>query len=174
MKKKNSFKAVFMLTTIFLLTLFNNMTFCAEPLDKLKVLLIDLEGWKAEKAEGLSVNTTGMKMINATRNYRNGDMNLDVTILIGSNVMIQGQTMLANVETSDIKVTTSKIDGFDVVQNFNKKENNGYIVIILEKKIKEGSLFMIAYTGISSKEALKIAKKYDLEKMKTITSKLMD
>lgn len=174
MKKQKSFKMVFMLTITFLLTLFNSMGFCAEPSDNLKPLLIDLKGWEAEKPEGLSINTGGMKMINATRNYSNGDMNLSVTILVGSSVMIQGQTQTINIETSDVKITTSEIDGFNVIQALNKRENNGYIAINLGEKATEGSLFMINYTGISSKEALEIAKKYNWEKIKTITNKMMD
>ena len=174
MKKQKSFKMVFMLAIFFLLTLLNSVGFCSEPSDNLKVLLIDLKGWEAEKAEGLSINMGGMKMINATRNYSNGDMNLNAIILVGSSVMIQGQTQTINIETSDTKVTTSEIDGFNVIQAFNKSENNGYIVINLGKKTTEGSSFMINYTGISSKEALEIAKKYDWEKIKTITNKIMD
>ena len=174
MKKQKFFKMGFVLTIIFTLTLLNSMGFCTEPSDNLKVLLIDLKGWKAEKPEGSSINMGGMKMINATRNYSNVDMNLDATILVSSSAMIQGQTQTVNIETSDVKVTTSEIDGFNVIQAFNKNENNGYIVINLEKKTTKGSLFMINYTLISSKEVLKIAKKYNWKEIKTITSKMMD
>ena len=156
------------------MTLLNSAGFCAEPSDNLKPLLIDLKGWKAEKPEGASINMSGMKMINAIRHYGNGDKNFDVTILVGSSTMIQSQPQAVNVETSDTKVTSSEMDGFNVIQTFDKNENNGYIVINLDKKTTEGSLFMVNYSGISPEEALKIAKKYNWKKIKSVTNRMMD
>ncbi len=174
MKKRNSFKTLFVLTTISLLGLLNAIGLYADPSDNLKPLLIDLKGWKAEKAEGASVNMGGMKMINAIRNYSKGNRTLDVTIIVGSNAMIQGQTQAINVETSDFKVNTRKIGGFDITQVFDKNKNSGYLIINLAKRQTEGSLFIFNYTGISPKEALEIAKKYDWKKIKTITSSMIN
>ena len=172
MEKQKFFKMVLALTVIFLLTLFNNTGFCAEPSDYLKPLLIDLKGWKAEKPEGSSMSMGGMKMINAIRNYSKGNSNINATIMISNSAMIQGQT--ATTETSDAKVTSSKINGFNVIQGFNKIDKSGYVLINLAKKTTEGSLFMINYSGISNKEALKIAKKYNWKEIKTTTSKMMN
>ena len=174
MKKQKSVGMVFMSTIIIMFILLNNVSYCAEPSDELKILLIDLKEWNAEQAEGSSVNLVGMNMINAIRNYSKEDKNLDVTILVGSSVMIQGQTQTINIETSDTKVITGEIDSFNVIQAFNKNENSGYIIITLEKGLTEGSLLMINYMGISSDEALGIAKKYNWDKMKSITSAMMD
>jgi hypothetical protein len=163
-----------MFIMISLLTLIHSVGFCSDPSDNLKALLIDLKGWETDQAEGSSINMGGMKMINVIRNYSNGEKHLDVTILVGSHAMIQGHTQPVDIQTSDVNVTVSEMDGFDVIQNFNKNESNGYIVINLEKKTTEGSLFIINYAGMSSKDALKISKKYDWNKIKTVASSMMD
>lgn len=174
MKKLKSLKTVLISTIIILFTLMISTGYCPDRSDDLKALLIDLKEWKAEKAEGSSVNMPGMKMITAIRSYSKGEMNLDVTILVGSSVILMGQTPEVSAETDEVKLTTSDIDGFKVIQAFDKSENGGYIVINIDKKETEGSLFMISYSGISSKEVLAIAKKFNWKKIKTTTGKLME
>ena len=171
MKQQKSLWTVFIIITFILLS---NVSYCAEPSDELKTLLVDLKGWNTEQAEGSSVNMVGMKMINAIRNYSKEDKSLDVTILVGSSVMIQGQAQDMDVETSEAQVITSEIDGFNVIQAFNKNENNGYIIITLKKGLTEGSLLMINFAGITTDEALEIAKKYNWKEMKTITSTMIN
>ena len=153
--------------------------------------MLESEGWEVLTAESgeaaldvfekeevdiilLDVNMPGMKMITAIRSYSKGEMNLDVTILVGSSVILMGQTPEVSAETDEVKLTTSDIDGFKVIQAFDKSENGGYIVINIDKKETEGSLFMISYSGISSKEVLAIAKKFNWKKIKTTTGKLME
>ncbi|MBN1998625.1 hypothetical protein JW935_13785 [candidate division KSB1 bacterium] len=163
--------SVAILIVVFFLT-GSSLTF-ADPTENLKSLLVDLEGWEAEEADGSSVDMGGVKVINVARSYSNGDYSLDVTILLGSNVMILGQTQELNAETEDGKVTTSDIDGFNVIQAFDKTEKDGSIVVTLEKKTAEGAMFIVSYEGISEEEALEIAKKFDWEKIKAVTGKMI-
>lgn len=170
--KKHFFQVA--LIVIFLLTLLNGAGLCADVSDNLKPLLVDLKAWSAEKPEGSSMNMGGMKMINAVRNYTNGNMSFDATILIGSSAMLPGQAQTMNVETSEVKISTSNIDGFKIMQTFDKVEKIGQISINLQTKPAQGSLFMVNYSGISSSQALELAKTFNWNKIKTVTSKLMD
>ena len=173
MKNQKYLKKISLMALVFLFAI-NNTLFCADSSDELKAFLIDIKGWTAEDLDGSYLNFGGMKMITATRNYNLDDKTLVVMILAGTNSMLQGQTTIPDIETSDAKVTTTKINDFNVIQTFNKKEDNGYILINLLKKNTEGSLLMFNYFGISSEEALKIAKEFDWKKVKAVTSKLLD
>ena len=152
----------------------SSIIYCASPLDELKDQLIDIKKWDAEEIEESNVNVAGMKIINVYRTYSKDDKSFDATILVGSNMMIQGQTQGIDIETSDVKVVTSEIDNFNVIQSFNKDENGGYIVVTLIQGLTEGSLFMINFTGLNSDEALDIAKRYNWQEMKTISSGMIN
>lgn len=170
---KQRSKSTLTLIIIGLLAL-TSIIYCADPMDELKDQLIDLNKWDAEEIEESNVNVAGMKIINTYRTYSKDDRSFDATILVGSNMMIQGQTQGIDVETSDVKVVTGKIDNFNVIQSFNKDENEGYVVVTLIQGLTEGSLFMINFTGLTSDEALDIAKKYNWQKMKTISSGMIN
>lgn len=146
----------------------------ADLSDNFKPLLIDIKGWDAETVDGASVNMGGMKMINATRSYSDGDKTLDLTLIAGSNMLVEGHTQMSDMETDEAKVETGKIDGFEVIQGYDKKETNGYIIVNLVKKTSEGALFLFAYENISPQMALELAKKFDWKKMKAKASGLIN
>ena len=146
----------------------------ADESDALKPLLGDIKGWDAEEPEGMSMDMGGVKMVNAIRTYSKGGNTIDVTIIVGSNAMVQDPTQPVEVETSEAKMNVSEIDGFSVFNTFIKEEKKGHIVVNLMKKQTEASLFIFNYSGISPEEALKIAKKFDWEKIKIITSNMVD
>ena len=63
----------------------------AQPHEALKPLLIDLEGWDADEAEGMNLDMGSMKMLNAVREYEKGTEKLTAIVIIGNQKMEQGQ-----------------------------------------------------------------------------------
>ena len=130
--------------------------------------LIDLSGWKAEKPKGMSMDMGAMAMTNAGRNYTKGDKTLHAIILIGTAAMMAGQMPATdmNMETEEMKASTKTINKFKVSQSYNKVDKNGAIVISLFTKEATGAYFMLNFDGISTSEALKLAKKFDWKTIK--------
>jgi hypothetical protein len=121
--------------------------------------LVDLDGWKDNKPEGMSMETTGASMITATREYRRDPARLSAQILIGQ----AAQGALAptrsgmNIETSEARLNTSTIDGVQVTRNFNIKAKSGAILIALGTS----ALLSVSFNGITDDEALALAKKFN-------------
>lgn len=160
------------------IAMFVVLTFCstilhAAPLDDLKILLTDLKGWQAEKAEGAAMDMMGMKMTTATRSYEKGDKEFSAIIIVGTNSMIQGQVQSINAETDEVKVQTSDLDGFKVMQAYNKPDNTGYLVVPLHTGTTEGALLMIHFTGLEPAAGLAQAKKFNWQSIQKATAGLV-
>lgn len=155
-----------------LLSLFLSAFTCnafAKPSDQLMPLLIDIDGYGAEEAEGETMDMVpGMKIITASRYYTGADGEVVATILVGNNAMVQGQVSAA--ETEEAKVETMNVKGFDVIHAFDKVENSGYFAVTLKKGANEGAMFMLSYQGVDTDAALDFLKEYDLEKIEELTS----
>jgi len=145
----------------------------ADQSGALKALLVDVSGWSAQKAEGMDMNMGGIKMINAIRNYSSPAGKITVTVIAGNNAMLQGQTQPAQVETADAKMNFEKIQGFDVIKSFDKRGKTGSIIVTLAKKQTEGSMMVVSYEGVSSEKALEFSKKFDWNKLKSVSGKLL-
>ncbi|MGB6543714.1 MAG: hypothetical protein WBF03_22925 [Xanthobacteraceae bacterium] len=131
--------------------------------------LVDLDGWKGNKPEGMSMETTGASMITATREYRRDPARLSAQILIGQ----AAQGALAptrsgmNIETSEARLNTSTIDGVQVTRNFNIKAKSGAILIALGTS----ALLSVSFNGITDDEALALAKKFNWKAIQTALPK---
>ncbi len=144
----------------------------AQQTNSLTPLLINLKGWRADPAEGMNMNMNGIKMTNAVREYQKGKADVTATIMIGSNMMTQGQMQQINVENSSSVMKTKKVNGFNLYINHNKNDNTGVVIIYLDKTKSEQSLFVVSYEGLSAKEGLEFAKKFNWSKIKKATGKL--
>lgn len=142
----------------------------AEEHHSLTPLLIDLQGWEAEKAEGMSMDT--MKMTNATRSYTKNNKDITAMVIVGNNAMTQGQMQEMKAESMDVKVSISKIDGFQVHTSYDKNENSGSVIVFLSQSQTQGATFIVSYEGLSEKEALSLAKKFNWKKMKAVVEEL--
>ncbi|MFC1811291.1 hypothetical protein ACFL03_01210 [Thermodesulfobacteriota bacterium] len=136
-------------------------------------LLIDLQGWEAENPEGMSMDMGAMKMTNATRTYTKDDNSITAMVMIGSHAMTQGQMQEMKVETTDVKVSVSEIDGFQVHTGYDKNENAGSVTVFLSQGQTESALFMVSYQNLSEKEAMDLVKDFDWKKMKAVVDKLL-
>lgn len=145
----------------------------AEPQDTLKPLLLDLDGWNAGESEGLSMNMGTMKMVNALREYEKGAEKLTAMVMIGNQMMAQGQVQQMTMETDEGKVKITTIDGFRVHTNYDKTDNSGGVTVFLNQDIDNSCIFTCYFEGISEDSALSLAKKFDWQKMKKATEQLI-
>ena len=122
-------------------------------------LLVDLDGWQGKKPDGISMEMPGNSMITATREYQRGPARFHAQVLVGAaakGALAVAQTGM-KIETSDGRMSTSPIDGFQVTRTFNFKDKSGAILIALGSN----SVFSVSFNGIADDEALGIAKKFD-------------
>lgn len=121
--------------------------------------LIDLDGWKANKAEGMSLEMANNTMITAMRKYDRGPAHLEAQITTGQ----AAQAALAvtqtgiNLETADGRMKTSTIDGLKAVTSYNVKDKSGAIIVALGT----AAMFNMSYRGIADEEALTLARKFN-------------
>ncbi|MEA2107805.1 MAG: hypothetical protein U9P07_00080 [Pseudomonadota bacterium] len=157
---------------LILLTIFSIPAY-AQDHTALTPLLIKLGGWQAEKADGMSMSTGGMRMITANRTYNKGKLELNATVMVGSQAMTMGQTQQMQMETDDVRVKMTTIDGFKTNLNYDKRENSGGIMVFLENNQSNAAMFILSFQGMDENQALKLAKKFDWQAMKKTVAKLL-
>ena len=121
--------------------------------------LVDLDGWQGKKPDGISMEMPGNTMITATREYQRGPARFHAQVLVGA--AAKGALAIAQtgmkIETSEGRMSTSAVDGYQVTRTFNFKDKSGAILIALGSN----SVFSVSFNGIADDEALGIAKKFD-------------
>ena len=128
---------------------------------ELTKLLIDIKGWEASDATGMNMSGPMGDMVNAVREYEKDSQTLSVQIIVG----IAAQGAWAPFETGftmdtpEVSIKTLDIEGYRVGINHEKNENSGAIVVLLNAKGTSG-IFTLAYEGMSSDDALSLAKKF--------------
>ncbi len=145
-----------------------------EPQDALKPLLIDLDGWSAPDAEGMSMDMGTMKLVNTMREYEKDEETLNAMIMIGNQMMTQGQMQQMKMETDMGKVQITTVDGFKVHTSYDKAEKSGAVIVFLSQINDNSGIFTCYYEGLSEEDALAVAQKFDWKKMKAATEKLME
>lgn len=141
--------------------------------DELKPLLTDIKDWQGAAAEGTNMEANGMKMIMATRNYKHGEANIDAQVGLMPSSASSAMQMNLNMENDEIIINTSKIDDFQVYQNYEKNQKSGSILILLKGNEQNSLMFIMSYTGINNQEALAIAKQFDWKKMQATSEALL-
>ncbi|MBN2788921.1 MAG: hypothetical protein JXR69_01875 [Candidatus Delongbacteria bacterium] len=146
----------------------------ADQSEALKKELVDIKGWEAGEAEGMSMDMGGMKMVNAVREYTNGDKEFLVTVIIGTNTLVTGQMPQMNVENEEGIYQTDKINGMDAYQAYDKEENAGAIIVDLGKSETDGGFLMFSFENMKPEEALKLSKDFDWKKIKESSEIIMN
>jgi hypothetical protein len=132
-------------------------------------LLIDLNGWTADKAEGASMDMPGNSVMTVTRSYERGAASLDAQIVSGP----VAQDALAatapgmKMETSEGRMSTSTIDGMRVITTFSIADKSGAIVVALGPS----ALFSLSFAGVAEDEALALAKAFNWKAMQAAIAK---
>jgi hypothetical protein len=125
--------------------------------------LVELPGWTGKKPDGMAMEMAGTSMITATRAYERGAAHVNAAVLTG----MAAQAALAaagtgiKIETADIHMTTSTIDGLQVTKTYTVSNKAGAIMVALGP----AAVFTLSYTGIAEDEALTLAKKFDWKAM---------
>jgi len=120
-------------------------------------LFVDLDGWQGKKPEGLSIADGAMTT--ATREYQQGAAQLRAVIVLGpaAAAALAATRIGVNIETGDVNVITSTMDGFPVTRTYDVPQKSGGIIVALG----QDAMFTIYYKGITEDEVLPLAKKFD-------------
>lgn len=132
-------------------------------------LLIDLQGWKGDKPDGMSMEMPGNSMVTATRTYARGEAHLDAQIISGP--VAQGTLAATDpgmkIETSEGRMATSTIDDLRVITTFTKSYKSGAILVALGPS----ALFNLSFNGVAEDEALTLAKTFNWKAMQAAIAK---
>jgi hypothetical protein len=122
-------------------------------------LLIDLPGWKGNKPNGMGMEMSGTSMITATRNYERGAAHVNVSILTGmaAQAALAATSAGIKIETPDMHINTSTIDGLQVIKTYTASNKAGAIMVALGPS----AVLTLAFTGIDEDEALGLARTFD-------------
>ncbi len=135
---------------------------------------VDLPGWEAEDASGMDPNdwitTTGARrdLIAATRDYEKGDKSFSAVIQVGPGIAALYADMPENESNSGgMHVTLKKIKGHQTRIDCHREDGTDYcdIRIVLFSDKKSGALLMFTSEGLTEKETLETAQKFDWESM---------
>jgi hypothetical protein len=128
--------------------------------------LINLPGWNADDPEGVTMDLPGMKMISATRNYSQGEKELNAMIFVGSSQMASAASSQGamNFQSTEASVVVKSINGFQVQIYYDKQEKSGGIIVVLDEG--KNALFTLGYEGITDNDALALAQKFNWSDMK--------
>jgi hypothetical protein len=131
----------------------------AQDFQKFTPFLVDLPGWTGNKADGMAMQMPGASMITATRAYTRASAKLDAQIISGAAAqgalgMIQSGMKL---ETAEMRMSTSPVDGFTVLRTFQTKDNSGAVIVALGTN----AIFNLTFSGIPEDEAFGLAKRFD-------------
>jgi hypothetical protein len=120
-------------------------------------LFVDLDGWQGKKPEGLSIADGAMTT--ATREYQQGAAQLRAVVVLGpaAAAALAATRIGVNIETGDVHVITSTMDGFPVTRTYDVPQKSGGIIVALG----QDAMFTVYYKGITEDEVLPLAKKFD-------------
>jgi hypothetical protein len=144
----------------------------AAGVDNLLVLMVDLPGWEAEKADGADMTYQGMRTVTASRNYQSGEKTFAASILIGIQAAAAWMPSYKEgykVESPEAAMEVRRLNGFLVYEMFEKAGGSGGIVVLLQEAAKEtdtGAVFAVSFEGMARDEAMKTAQRFSWAKMK--------
>lgn len=174
MISKKTFTIIPLLCFIFFLSVAG---LCVEP-ENLVPLLIDLEGWEADKAEVTDATFQNFRTINVSRKYEKDDQTLDAGIVIGYQAAGMWNPMYYDgfkMESGDSIVDVKKTDGFFIFHSYQKPDKTGMCIVLLRETSQQkrtGALFAFSYEGIEDSEGLELVKKFDWKKMSEIVKEI--
>jgi hypothetical protein len=151
----------------------------AASFDPLLPLLVDIAGWKADKAEGIDFSQAGMQGVSVIREYSSGEKGLSAAIMMGTQAGAQWMPEYKEgfkVESPEGSMEVRKLNGFLVYQAYNIGDSTGGLIVLLLEaaadKPGSGALLVVSFEGVSFDEGLKLAQKFDWKKMKDTAAKV--
>lgn len=128
--------------------------------------LVDLDGYQAEKAEGISLKMGDMENITASREYEGSSENFLTVMIMKTNQATLFQPMID--ETIDYSgpdgmFQTTTIDGFKTYITQEEGLNDGAVMILLDQSETGGTFVSFSYENGSLDEIKKIIGKFNLK-----------
>jgi hypothetical protein len=132
-------------------------------------LLIDLQGWKGNKPDGVSMEMPGASMVTATREYERGEARLNAQVISGpaAQGVLAATSDGVKIETSEGRLYTSTVDGLLVTTTFTVKDKSGAILVALGPS----ALFTLSFNDVAEDEALTLARKFNWKAMQAAIPK---
>jgi hypothetical protein len=122
-------------------------------------LLIDLPGWTGAKPDGVTMEMPGNSIVTATREYRRGDATLNAQVITGPAAQgaLSATASGMKIETGDMRMSTSTVDGLAVARTFTVRDKSGAILVALGPS----AMFSLSFNGVAEDEALTLARRFD-------------
>ena len=136
---------------------------------ELASLLVDLPGYEGDKPEGATTTMAEFKISQALRNYRKGDLSVDIQIVDGG--LFPGAyasyKALENFEIDTSEQLTRKvtIQGFPGIENIDYENKSAMLMLLVSDR------FLVTVQGkpVSDSAGLKdIAGRLDLKKLASL------
>jgi hypothetical protein len=151
-----------------ILFLFNRIS--ANPLDTLKPLLVDLQGWNASPAHGVNSYQKDMKIITASRNYTQADRQLKAVLVFTDQISkIPWLNEGLNFDISGLIVETEEINGFQVFHTSRNSGSEILIVVTIQKTAEDGLFFVLNFSNVTPELAWDVAEKFDWNTIQFLT-----
>lgn len=133
---------------------------------ELVAFLVDLPGYEADKPEGATTSMAEFKMSQASRNYRKGDVSVEIQIVDGGFFPGAYASYKAmenfEIDTSDHLVRKVTIQDFAGIENIDYENKNAMIMLLVADRF----LVTVQSQPVSDSAGLKeIAGRLDLKKL---------
>jgi hypothetical protein len=132
-------------------------------------LLIDFDGWQGKKPDGMSMETSDMKMTTASRDYERVDARLQTGVVVGQAAVAAMAPIEAgmNIQTPQGHMMSSSMRGMKMIRQYSIEDKSGMLMVALD----QDALFTLTYNGIGEDEALKLLDKYDWKALQAAAQK---
>ena len=144
----------------------------AEGYQDLTPFLIDLPGFEAQPGDGMQFDMGGQRLIQAVRTYEDGDREVNAMVMIGDQMLTQAPLQEFSFESGHVSGQVEKVGDFTVQSSYDKTEGSGAVFVMLQQSGNEGSIFVLAYRGLSADEGMALAKRFDWPAMQQATAAL--
>lgn len=123
--------------------------------------LVDLPGWQAGAPGDTSENLAGAAMSAATRLYKRGGAEVQITVASGPAVAAAMGPLKAgvNINSGDTHIASMTIAGFKASKSYIGALKSGAFLIALG----DDALFTLRYKGIAEDEAQTLVQKIDIK-----------
>ena len=122
-------------------------------------LFIDLDGWKGNKPDGMTMEMADNSMTTAKRDYTRGAAQLHASVVTGpaaAGALAVTKTGM-NIETSEGHMLSTTMNGFAVAKSYNSAQKSGAVMVALGS----AAMLSVSYNAMTEEEALPLAQKFD-------------
>lgn len=136
---------------------------------RLLPLLVDLDDWQGKKPDGMSMESSDMKMTTASRDYERGEARLQTGVVAGQAAVAAMAPIEAgmNIQTPQGHMMSTSMRGMKMIKQYSIEDKSGMLMVALDQE----AVFTLTYKGIGEDEALKLLDRYDWKALQAATQK---